>query len=75
MIPAFQRVEIAPFLKEGDELKILKSLSGKEDLFIAVAPTVLDTVWQLIHNEIENTETGDVYAFITFLEGILNLDF
>ncbi len=66
---------IAPFLKEGDELKILKSLSGKEDLFIAVAPTVLDTVWQLIHNEIENAETGDVYAFITFLEGILNLDF
>ena len=66
---------IAPFLKEGDELKILKSFSGKEDLFIAVAPTVLDTVWQLIHNEIENAETDDVYAFITFLEGILNLDF
>lgn len=66
---------IAPFLKEGDELEILKSLSGKEDLFIAVAPTVLDTVWQLIYNEIENTETDDVHAFITFLEGILNLDF
>lgn len=66
---------IAPFLKEGDELEILKSLSGKEDLFIAVAPIVLDTVWQLIHNEIENTETDDVHAFITFLEGILNLDF
>ncbi|MDE0638416.1 MAG: DUF3352 domain-containing protein [Candidatus Poribacteria bacterium] len=66
---------IVPFLKEGDELEILKSLSGKEDLFIAVAPTVLDTVWQLIHNEIENTETDDVHAFITFLEGILNLDF
>ncbi len=66
---------IAPFLKEGDELEILKSLSGKEDLFIAVAPTVLDTVWQLIYNEIENAETDDVHAFITFLEGILNLDF
>lgn len=66
---------IAPFLKEGDELEILKSLSGKEDLFIVVAPTVLDTVWQLIYNEIENAETDDVYAFITFLEGILNLDF
>jgi hypothetical protein len=67
--------KIGPFLKEGDELEILKSLSGKEDLFIAVAPTVLETVWQLIHNEIENTESDDVYAFITFLEGILNLDF
>ncbi len=67
--------KIGPFLKEGDELEILKSLSGKEDLFIAAAPTVLETVWQLIHDEIESTESDDFYAFITFLEGILNLDF
>ncbi len=73
--PTFSESKIGPFLKEGDELEILKSLSGKEDLFIAVAPTVLDTIWQLIHTEIENTESDDVYAFITFLEGILNLDF
>ncbi|MDE0483114.1 MAG: hypothetical protein OXI67_11085 [Candidatus Poribacteria bacterium] len=66
---------IGPFLKEGDELEILKSLSGKEDLFIAIAPTILETVWELVHTEIENTETDDVYAFITLLEGILNLDF
>ena len=66
---------IGPFLKEGDELEILKSLSGKEDLFIAISPTILDTLWELIHTEIENTETDDVYAFITLLEGILNLDF
>ena len=66
---------IGPFLKEGDELEILKSLSGKEDLFIAIAPTILETVWELIHTEIENTETDDVYAFIMLLEGILNLDF
>ncbi|MDE0086965.1 MAG: DUF3352 domain-containing protein, partial [Candidatus Poribacteria bacterium] len=66
---------IGPFLKEGDELEILKSLSGKEDLFIAISPTILETVWELIHTEIENTETDDVYAFITLLEGILNLDF
>lgn len=67
--------KIGPFLKEGNELEILKSLSGKEDLFIAVAPTILQTVWQLIHDEIESTESDDFYAFITFLEGILNLDF
>jgi len=66
---------IGPFLKEGDELEILKSLSGKEDLFIAIAPTILETLWELIHTEIENTEKDDVYAFITLLEGILNLDF
>ena len=50
-------------------------MSGKEDLFIAIAPTILETLWELIHTEIENTETDDVYAFITLLEGILNLDF
>lgn len=63
------------FLQEGDKLETLKSLSGKEDLFIACSPSILETVWQLAQNEIENTETDDVYAFITFLEGILNLNF
>lgn len=66
---------IGPFLKEGDELEILKSLSGKEDLFIAISPTILDTLWELIHTEIENIESDDFYAFIILLEGILNLDF
>ena len=67
--------KIRPFLKEGNELRILKSLSGKEDLFIAVAPTIIETVWELIHDEIENSESNDFYAFITYLEDILNLDF
>ncbi len=66
---------ITPFLKEGDELKILNSMSGKEDLFVAAAPGVLDAVWQLIQDEIRNAETDDVLAIITYLEGILNLNF
>ena len=73
--PTYQDGNIGIFLREGTELTTLKGLSGEEDLFIAAAPSVLEAVWQLIHNEIENTETDDVYALITFLEGILNLDF
>ena len=67
--------KITPFLKEGDELKILNSMSGTEDLFVAFAPIVLETVWQLIQEEIQNSETDDVHAFLTFLEGLLNLNF
>lgn len=67
--------QISPFLKEGAELGTLNGMSGDEDLFIAIAPSVLETVWQLVNDEIENAETDDAYAFITFLEGILNLNF
>ncbi len=66
---------ISRFLKEGEELSTLKSLSGDEDLFITVAPRLTETVWELIYEELENSETDDAYAFITFLEGILNLNF
>lgn len=69
---------ITPFLTEnnrGDELKILNSMSGNEDLFVAFASGVLGAVWELIQEEIQNAETDDVFAFITFIEGMLNLNF
>lgn len=66
---------ITPFLKEGDELKILNNLSGEEDLFAAAAPGVLEAIWQLIQDEIRNAETDDALAIVTYLEGILNLNF
>ena len=74
---------ITPFLtknnaeknKGGDELKILNSMSGNEDLFVAVTSGVLEAVWELIQEEIQNAETDDAFAFINFLEGILNLNF
>ncbi len=74
---------ITPFLtghnsekkKGGDDLKILKSMSGNEDLFVALGSDVLGAVWELIQEEIQNAETDDAIAFITFLEGILNLNF
>ena len=60
---------------EGKELSTLKGLSGDEDLFISVAPGILNTIWELINEELENSETDDAFAFITYLEGILNLNF
>lgn len=74
---------ITPFLTERntvkkkgeDELKILNSMSGYEDLFVAFESGVLGAVWELIQAEIQNAETDDAFAFITFLEGILNLNF
>lgn len=66
---------LSRFLKEGEELSTLKSLSGDEDLFITVAPGLTKTVWELIYDEFENSETDDAYAFITLLEGLLNLNF
>lgn len=66
---------LSRFLKEGEELSALKSLSGDEDLFISVAPGLIETVWELINEEFENSETDDAFALITYLEGILNLNF
>lgn len=66
---------LSRFLKKGEELATLKSLSGIEDLFIAVAPGLMETIWELIYEEFENSESDDAYAFITFLEGLLNLNF
>ncbi len=66
---------ISRFLEEGKELSTLKSISGDEDLFVSIAPGILNTVWELINEELENSETDDALAFITYLEGVLNLNF
>lgn len=66
---------VTMFLKEGEKLHTLKALSGGEDLFVAVAPPILETFWQLARAEIENNATGDTDAAISFFEGVLNLDF
>ncbi|MCY4402741.1 MAG: hypothetical protein OXD54_09225 [Candidatus Poribacteria bacterium] len=66
---------ISRFLKEGQELKSLKGMSGDEDLFIAAAPGILEAIWELVQDAIQNNESDDAYAFITYLEGIMNLNF
>lgn len=66
---------ISHFLKEGKELSTLESISGDEDVFVSIAPGILRAFWELINEELENSETDDAFAFITYLEGLLNLNF
>lgn len=65
---------ISKFLKEGTELESINRISGDEDLFIAVSPSIVKSLWQLLETEIENNANQDTYDFITYIEGLLNLD-
>ena len=38
--------EIGMFLKEGQSLKTLNALSDKDDLFVAVAPEIVESLWE-----------------------------
>lgn len=60
--------EISLFLKEGQALETLNALSDEDDLFVAVAPKVVESMWQFvsIDNAAERT--------ISFFEELLNLD-
>ncbi len=72
--PDFSENEISPFLEEGKKLETLNALSGKEDLFVSIAPNVVDNVWKLFHSEMEKNLTDDLITGISYLEGLLNLD-
>lgn len=63
------------FLKTGQELNTLKSVSGDEDLFVAVAPGIMETGWEMIQDALANEDSNDAYQLITYLEGLLNLNF
>ena len=66
--------EIGLFLKEGQTLTTLNALSDEDDLFVAVAPSILEGVWEFVRIEMEKDATGDIYEAISFVEGLLNLD-
>ena len=66
---------IGLFLKEGAPLKTLNAVSRHTDLFIAVAPAILEAAWQLVRNHLEKDATNDTHAAMTFIEGFLNLNF
>ena len=72
--PDLPENEIGMFLKEGAALKTPKALSDQDDLFVAVAPSILEGVWELVRDQIEKDVTGEVSAGISFLEGSLNLN-
>ena len=66
--------EIALFLKKGETLKTPNALSAGDDLFIAMAPRILESVWELIQTELHKNADNDAYAAIAFFEGLLNLN-
>ena len=72
--PNFPESHVSRLLNEGKELTTLKGMSGDEELFIAVAPSILETVGELAHDSIDGANSDEAYAFITFLEGVLNLN-
>lgn len=61
-------------MKEKNPLETLKAVSGKEDLFIAISPLVSASIWQAISQYIAEEASDDVYAGISFFEGLLNLN-
>lgn len=72
--PNLPENEIGLFLKKGAALKTPKALSAQDDLFVAIAPNILKSVWELIRTEMEKNATGEMYAAISFFEGLLNLN-
>ncbi len=65
---------VTMFLKEGSQLRTLKALSGEEELFVALAPPILEKVWQFAHAEIENNSTEETYTALSLFEENLHLD-
>ena len=72
--PDLPESEIGLFLKKGVALKTPKALSAQDDLFVAIAPNILESVWELVRTEMAENATGEMYAAISFLEGLLNLN-
>ncbi len=72
--PDLPENEIGLFLKKGTVLKTPKALSAQDDLFVAIAPNILESVWELARAQIEKNATGEFYAGVSFFEGLLNLN-
>ena len=72
--PNLPENEIGLFLKKGAALKTTKALSDQDDLFVAIAPNILESVWELVRTEMTENATGETYAVISFVEGLLNLN-
>ena len=72
--PDLPENHISKFLIEGTKLESINGITGNEDLFIAVSPTIVKALWQLLETEIETNANQETYDFITYIEGLLNLD-
>lgn len=58
-----------------DSEKTIRTMSGKDDLFIAISPIVTQTLWSLLIGYIEQEAEGDFYDALNFLESEFNFDF
>ncbi|MXZ02006.1 DUF3352 domain-containing protein, partial [Candidatus Poribacteria bacterium] len=66
--------EIGMFMKKGETLKTPNAMSASDDLFVAIAPSILESVWELLRTEMHKNANDDTYAAIAFFEGLLNLN-
>jgi len=60
--------EIGLFLKEGQALETLNAVSDADDLFVAVAPKVTESLWKFVPTD------AAAERAISFFEALLNLD-
>lgn len=58
-----------------DTKKTIQTMSGKDDLFIAISPIVTQTLWSLLIGYIEQEAEGDFYDALNFFENEFNVDF
>lgn len=65
---------VSMFLKEGSVLQTFSESSGDEDLFMAISPGILESLWKIVDTELENTADNEAIGAITFFEGVLNLN-
>ena len=73
--PNFPESQVSRHLKEGKKLATLRGISGDEELFIAFAPGISETMWELTREAIQNSDTDEAYTLISYLEGLSNLNF
>jgi hypothetical protein len=62
------------FVKEKNPFKTVKAVSPDEHLFVALSPVVPEVIWQALSKFINEEADDEIYATISFLEGLLNLN-
>lgn len=58
-----------------DAKKTIQTMSGNDDLFIAISPIVTQTLWSLLREYIEQNADGDFYDALNFFESQFIIDF
>ena len=68
--PDLPENEIGLFFKGGQRLETLNALSREEDLFVAVAPQIVEGVWELGLTEMEKNATKEAHEASLFWRDI-----